>query len=141
SDFWGQCTWYARGRARENDNIGLPAPDKNSKKWHNAGDWEVNSQIPRAHSIAVWEGGFGHVAYVEKVIPIPEENPQKYELYITEANFSNCSKNTCSPKGDIVGGDFGGGFDGCRILTISKADLDKHGSTRGSSNAYTLKGF
>lgn len=135
SEYWGQCTWYARGRAKENDNANLTAKG-------NAGSWPITDRIPRAHSIAVWEGpaktSFGHVAYVEKVVPIPADNPQKYDIYITEANFSNCSKNTCSPQKDIVGGDFGGGFDGCRILTISKADLDNHSSKRGS---YTLKGF
>src|SRR5579871_130131 len=135
SKYWGQCTWYARGRAKENDNAELTAEG-------NAGSWPITDHLPKVHSIAVWEGptkkSFGHVAYVEKVIPIPAQNPQKYDIYITEANFSNCSKNTCFPQKDIVGGDFGGGFDGCRILTVSKTELDNHSAKRGS---YTLRGF
>src|SRR5579859_1468301 len=72
---WGQCTWYAWGRAKENDDVSLP-------HFGDATDWAtaITSQQPRAHSIAVWQNeikGNGHVAYVEKV--------DGNDVYISEA--------------------------------------------------------
>jgi surface antigen len=106
---WGQCTWYAWGRAKENDDVSL-------KPFGNATDWAaaISSQQPRAHSIAVWQNaikGDGHVAYVEKV--------EGDKIFITEANFYNFRSSLDNYAKDYIGG----GFDGCHILT--KAQMAK----------------
>lgn len=112
--YWGQCTWYAWGRAKENDNYAL-------QHMGNAEDWKVNSQTPAAHSIAVWTNskkGNGHVAYVEKV--------EGDDVWITEANYSNFRPGVS--KND----DVGGGFDGCHIVT--KKEMAQRGDLK-------LKGY
>ena len=76
-NYWGQCTWYAWGRALEKTGTALPCRG-NAKTWISA----ATSTTPRANSVAVWtDGTYGHVAFVEAV-----ENGL---LYITEANRGN----------------------------------------------------
>lgn len=87
-NFYGQCTWYCWGRAREVTGIRL-------NTIHNAKTWlgELNTSgaqavwdgsQPRANSIAVYSGGSygsaGHVRYVEAV--------DGDTVYYTEANFA-----------------------------------------------------
>jgi len=73
--YTGQCTWYVYGRIQEK---GLVTRDYLSSKsifTGNATSWdddarnagfEVN-KTPKANAIAVWEGSYGHVAFVESV--------------------------------------------------------------------------
>lgn len=84
--YTGQCTWYVYGRIQEK---GLATRDYlnsksiftgNATSWdddaRNAG-FEVNT-TPKANAIAVWEGSYGHVAFVEEVsgssIKVTESN-------------------------------------------------------------------
>jgi len=64
---YGQCTWFAWGRAYEH---GVTMPHYgNAVNWYNNNDYPKSS-TPRSDSIAVWSGGspaYGHVAYVERV--------------------------------------------------------------------------
>ena len=69
SDLYGQCTWYAFGRALERTGIDVQCTG-NAKTWYGTAQskgFEVGS-TPRADSIVVWNyGEYGHVAYVEEV--------------------------------------------------------------------------
>lgn len=75
------CTRYAWGRANERRNLSLPS-------WGNAVNWYDNARnagysvgaTPRAHSIAVWSGGYGHVAYIEGV--------DNTHVYLTEGGWT-----------------------------------------------------
>lgn len=72
-NYWGQCTWYAWGRALEKTGVALPYRG-NAKTWTSGA---VNT--PRANSVVVWTGGtYGHVAFVEAY--------DGTNIYITEAN-------------------------------------------------------
>ncbi len=73
---WGQCTWYAYGRALEKTGTQLGYRS-------NAGDWTSGAvSTPRANSVAVWRASsiypVGHVAFVEAY--------DGTNIYITEAN-------------------------------------------------------
>lgn len=81
---WGQCTWYAWGRAYEKTGTQLYW---GNGKYGDAKEWYTNAKnagydcdtTPRENSIAVWTGGkYGHVAFVEAV--------SGNVLYISEAN-------------------------------------------------------
>lgn len=79
SGYYGQCTWYAWGRACEVTGKQLPCRG-NAGTWYNVArnaGWSVGGE-PRADSIAVWSGNPGHVAYVESVsgnsVTISESN-------------------------------------------------------------------
>lgn len=66
-NLYGQCTWYAWGRAYEKTGVRLPCTG-NASTWltsaENAG--LAVGQAPKKDSIAVWGGNkYGHVAYVE----------------------------------------------------------------------------
>lgn len=66
--YYGQCTWYAYGRASEVNNKSYPFK-WDAAKWYyfaqSSDEFEVGSE-PRANSIAVWSYyDSGHVAYVE----------------------------------------------------------------------------
>ncbi|WP_031556911.1 CHAP domain-containing protein [Lachnospira multipara] len=66
--YYGQCTWYAYGRASEVNNKSYPFK-WDAAKWYyfaqSSDEFEVGSE-PRANSIAVWSYyNSGHVAYVE----------------------------------------------------------------------------
>ena len=70
SSLYGQCTWYAYGRALELTGKSLPCRG-NAGTWYSVAEsngWSVGS-TPRANSIAVFStySGYGHVAYVEAV--------------------------------------------------------------------------
>lgn len=64
----GECTWYVWGRVYANDRIPLP-------HWGDAGAWFGSASTsgyqtgstPKPHSVAVWVGGKGHVAYIERI--------------------------------------------------------------------------
>ena len=72
-DYWGQCTWYAWGRAFEKTGTQLGYRG-NAKTWTSGA-----VSTPRANSIAVWTGGkYGHVAFVEAY--------DGTNIYISEAN-------------------------------------------------------
>ena len=80
---WGQCTWYAWGRANEKWGANVPARG-NAGTWADsaiAAGWPVDSN-PTVDSIAVWKGetlgGLGHVAYLERI--------EGDQIYITESN-------------------------------------------------------
>ena len=92
---WGQCTWYAWGRANEKWGANVPARG-NAGTWADAAiaaGWPVDTN-PTVDSIAVWKaetiGGLGHVAYVEKIegdqIYISESNQR--ELEYTEGKYN-----------------------------------------------------
>lgn len=108
---YGQCTWFAFGRAYEH-GVTLPKCG-NAVNWYTQLGYPTGS-TPKANSIAVWSGGspaYGHVAYVERV--------DGQLVYVNEANYNTYKK--------------GGGYDGsCKILT---PDAMK---SRGS---YKLKGY
>ena len=79
--YYGQCTWYAYGRACELNDTTYPFK-WDAAKWYyyakDSGDFEIGSE-PKANSIAVWQFlGSGHVAYVESVdgdvVTISESN-------------------------------------------------------------------
>lgn len=80
SNLYGQCTWYAWGRANEVKGTKLPCRG-DAKSWYSVAannGYSVGS-TPRKNSIAVWSNGtYGHVAYVEKVsgnnVTITESN-------------------------------------------------------------------
>lgn len=79
--YYGQCTWYAYGRACEVNGCYYPFK-WDAAKWYyyalESGEFEVGSEA-RANSIAVWSYyGSGHVAYVESV--------NGDDVTITEAN-------------------------------------------------------
>lgn len=80
------CTRYAAFKLRQNGLVEDPIPA--SISWGNAAEWDdtmrtyvgiesVNEE-PAEGSIAQWNGGYGHVAYVEEVGPdyirITEDN-------------------------------------------------------------------
>lgn len=72
-NYWGQCTWYAWGRAYEKTGVQLGYRG-NAKTWTSGA-----VSTPRANSVAVWTGGtYGHVAFVEKY--------DGTNIYISEAN-------------------------------------------------------
>jgi len=85
SGYWGQCTWFAWGRAAEvTGNRGLPT--KNAKEW-----WDIaqknfkTGQVPKRNSIIVWGAGkYGHVAYVEDVL-------DNGNIVLNEANYKPAS--------------------------------------------------
>lgn len=75
-NYWGQCTWYAWGRAFEKTGTQLSYRG-------NAGDWTSGAvSTPRVNSVAVWKYSktypYGHVAFVEAY--------DGTNIYITEAN-------------------------------------------------------
>ena len=83
SNYYGQCTWYVWGRAYE--LTGKKLPQRGSAyTW---GNGQTISSVPRSNSIAVWTGGYGHVAYVEAVngnnVTISEANCALYGGSIT----------------------------------------------------------
>lgn len=69
SDLYGQCTWYAFGRAYERTGIDIKCRG-NANTWYSVAannGFSVGS-TPRANSIVVWNyGAYGHVGYVEAV--------------------------------------------------------------------------
>lgn len=85
--YTGQCTWYVYGRIQEK---GLATREYLNSKSIFTGDatsWDDDaksagfevSTTPRANAIAVWEGSYGHVAFVEsvegtKTIKVTESN-------------------------------------------------------------------
>lgn len=83
SNLYGQCTWYAWGRARELTGKELPCRG-NAYTWYStmaSNGYSVGS-TPKENSIAVWQkGAYGHVAYVEGVsgdsVTISESNWDK----------------------------------------------------------------
>ncbi|MBO4819308.1 MAG: CHAP domain-containing protein [Firmicutes bacterium] len=67
SGSWGECTWYAWGRAYEKTGEKLPCHG-DARWWlYECGDYPYDS-TPSENSIAVWDfGSYGHVAFVEAV--------------------------------------------------------------------------
>lgn len=66
-NLYGQCTWYAWGRAYEKTGVKLPCTG-HAKTWYEtASDAGIAvGQQPKENAIAVWGGdGYGHVAFVE----------------------------------------------------------------------------
>ena len=119
SGYYGQCTWYAWGRAYELMGKSLPCKG-NARTWYdvarNAG-WSVGSE-PRANSIAVWNKNYGHVAYVENV--------SGSSVTISEANFrTNYLDDQCWDLS--VGIQY---YDGTRTLTASQMQ-NRYGTLLG----------
>lgn len=80
-NLYGQCTWYAWGRANEVLGVNIPCRN-NANTWYSVAknNGYAVGATPRKNSIAVWsKGQYGHVAYVEKV----EGN----SVTITESNW------------------------------------------------------
>lgn len=78
---WGECTWYAWGRAYEKTGEKLPFRG-DARDWlYECEDYPYDS-TPSENSIAVWDfGSYGHVAFVEAV----EGNL----VYISHGNMQN----------------------------------------------------
>jgi len=82
----GECTWYVWGRVYANDRIPLP-------HWGDAGAWFGSASTsgyqtgstPKPHSVAVWVGGKGHVAYIERI--------EGGLVYFSQANFNGQAEN------------------------------------------------
>ena len=67
SGSWGECTWYAWGRAYEKTGEMLPCHGDANVWLYECGDYPFDSE-PSANSVAVWDfGSYGHVAFVEAV--------------------------------------------------------------------------
>lgn len=102
-----QCTWHWYGRAYEVlgkaiEFSGVGA--LNGAAWYSRITNGKKSSTPAANSIAVWgDGGFGHVAYVEKV----DNNC----IYISEANW----RGTLSAHDDMDG----------RVYTVPRSNLTR----------------
>lgn len=91
-NLYGQCTWYAWGRAYEKTGISFPSDVASARLWvqkaQNKGF--TVSMTPRANSIAVWDdinpdsqgNRYGHVAFVEEVsgtsVTLSESNNYHY---------------------------------------------------------------
>lgn len=109
SNLFGQCTWYAWGRANEITGKNLPCRG-DAKTWYSVASsngYSVGS-TPRKNSIAVWsKGTYGHVAYVEKV----EGN----SVTITESNWD---RTTYSYQYDIESGIYY--YSGYKTLSTSQ---------------------
>ena len=69
SNLYGQCTWYAWGRAMEITGVQLPCRGYAQDWVYQSGNYSVDMN-PSANSVVVWRGGVsgcGHVAFVEEV--------------------------------------------------------------------------
>ena len=93
-----QCTWHCYGRAKEVMGVTI---NFSQSGGNNAGMWWSRvtncdkSSTPRANSIAVWQdGGYGHVAYVEKVVGS--------NVYISEANYAGLLNQLDPADGKVV---------------------------------------
>ena len=86
NQYYGQCTWYAWGRAYELTGVALNECTGNAAKWYNAAKNAGRSvgSTPKANSIAVFgtSAGYGHVGYVEAVngdtVTLSESNNGAY---------------------------------------------------------------
>ncbi len=114
----GQCTWHAYGRAYEVTGKKMTF---SAVSGLDGGTWYdkcTNCQKvyePVSNSVAVWQdGGYGHVAYVERVT--------NGKIYFTEANYP-VRDDAKDPSDGIV-----------KEYTLSQF------KTRGGSNQYKLKG-
>lgn len=83
SNLYGQCTWYAWGRAYELTGVKLPCRN-DAKTWYSvaSNNGYLVGADPVENAIAVWsKGKYGHVAYVEAVngnnVTISESNWKK----------------------------------------------------------------
>lgn len=83
SDLYGQCTWYAWGRAYELTGVKLPCRN-DAKTWYSvaSNNGYLVGADPVENAIAVWsKRKYGHVAYVEAVngnnVIISESNWKK----------------------------------------------------------------
>ncbi len=86
-NLYGQCTWYAWGRANEVKGLSLPCRG-DAKTWLDTAKSKGYStgQTPKKNSIAVWSNNsYGHVAYVEKV--------EGGNVTITESNWGKVTYN------------------------------------------------
>ncbi len=119
---YGQCTWYAWGRAYEVKGIQLPTTRGNAKTWLDsakAAGYETGWE-PRSNSIAVWDSSSaGHVAYVEQV--------SGDQVILSEANWNNStSENLYSIEEGIAH------YDGAKTLTVAEMQ---------SRGRFTLLGY
>lgn len=109
SNLYGQCTWYAWGRANEVKGKSLPCRG-DAKTWYSVAKnngYSVGS-TPKKNSIAVWSSGtYGHVAYVEKV--------SGNNVTITESNWD---KTTYNYQYSIESGIYY--YSGYKTLTVSQ---------------------
>lgn len=86
NQYYGQCTWYAWGRAYELTGVSLKECTGNAATWYNAAKNAGRSvgSTPKANSIAVFgtSAGYGHVGYVEAVngdtVTLSESNNAAY---------------------------------------------------------------
>lgn len=86
NQYYGQCTWYAWGRAYERTGVSLNECTGNAATWYNAAQKAGRSvgSTPKANSIAVFgtSAGYGHVGYVEAVngntVTLSESNNAAY---------------------------------------------------------------
>lgn len=101
SDLYGQCTWYAYGRAYERTGVALDeCRIGNAYTWYNTAKnagRKVGS-TPKANSIAVFNttSGYGHVAYVEAV--------NGNTVTVSEANNSALGNWTSQKQNTLVAG-------------------------------------
>lgn len=86
------CTSFAAWKIHQEFGISIPG-------WGNANSWDTNAvksgytvnQTPTVGSIAQWEGGFGHVAFVTAINPDGSVNVEQYNKAGT-GHFSRQSR-------------------------------------------------
>lgn len=88
---YGNCTWYAWGRAYELLQSRPNLKCGNAKDWYeynkNGHYYDYNDTIPKVGAVACWAGnGYGHVAFVERVnnngtIDITDSSYRYYDRY------------------------------------------------------------
>jgi len=112
SGYWGQCTWFAWGRAKEKLGLSLPYRGNAAQWWTDYSSLYIHSSTPAANSVAVWSGGCcGHVGFVEQM--------SGANVVLNEANWNTYSS--------------GGGYDGS-AKTLTAAQMQNRG-------AYHLLGY
>lgn len=98
ANLYGQCTWYAWGRAYERTGKALPCRG-NAGTWYNAAanaGYSVG-QTPMENSVVVWAyGNYGHVGYVEAV--------NGDIVTVSEANNSALGNSTLQQQSTLAAG-------------------------------------
>lgn len=145
SNWYGQCTWYAWGRAYEVTGKSLPCRG-NANSWYDVArdnGWSVGS-APAENAIAVWsKGAVGHVAYVESVdgdwVTISESNVNPWTLdhkySLEEGMYYYYGKN---PYSSAQMRSLHGNLIGYIYLGSSSASATPCGSLMGTGGSRTI---
>ena len=96
--FFGQCTWYACGRFTEVTGIKAPNSTYDFSTIKNKEFYNINTDknAITARSIAVWNGHYLFVEYVER-----DSNGNPTHVYFTEANVGTNGIYTPSQDGMV----------------------------------------